>query len=73
MSAALSEPILLANYALPSSSSKISQDTGLFDGFATVYAGHTEISGTSDGQVTIAAQRDGIHIFDVRRYHLGLG
>jgi len=63
MSASISDPFLLSSYATPSiSSSSISQQRHV--------VASQEHAAANDGFVTVAVQRDGVHVLDVSVIHL---
>ena len=69
MSTTLGDPVLISNYAVPSWTGKKKQGSNFFEGFSTVYATHTQVPSTSNGHITVAVQRDGIHILDASWTH----
>ncbi|KAH8118420.1 hypothetical protein DFH11DRAFT_1839063 [Phellopilus nigrolimitatus] len=69
MSATLGDPYLLATYALPSKSAKAKGKSVAADEHPYVFASHSAVPKRDDGQVTLAIQGDGIHVYDLADLH----
>lgn len=65
MSATLGDPYLLGTYGLPSISKKAKGKEVAFDEHPFAFASHSSVPKRDDGQVTLAVQGDGVHVFEV--------
>ncbi|EJD01356.1 uncharacterized protein FOMMEDRAFT_147908 [Fomitiporia mediterranea MF3/22] len=69
MNATLGDPFLLASYGLPSISKKGKGKEKASDERHFIFASHSSVPNSDDGQVTLAVQGDGIHIFELGDLH----
>ena len=67
MATTIGDPYLLSTYSLPSKSKKGKEKVTTVEEQHAIFASHSRVGKKRDGQVTIAAQGDGIHILDVCR------
>ncbi|KAI5123385.1 hypothetical protein M0805_006093 [Coniferiporia weirii] len=69
MSATVNDPFLLSAYSPPSSTKNRKGKSVAIDERPYVFATHSAVPKREDGQVTLAVQGDGIHVFDLAELH----
>lgn len=70
MASTVGDPFLLASYPLPSRATQTKKTGTRQRASQLLHASHSRLPRSEDGQVTVAAQGDGVHVLDVRTYHL---